>query len=85
MSGGFDRSQRLSPNAAPGETRWEPMMSDYTTKRGASDRARINIHETDELQSWAERFSISPEKLKDAVAKVGPMAVNVANYLQKEF
>jgi hypothetical protein len=60
-------------------------MSDYQTKRSAPHRARIEIHETSALQSWAERFNISPEKLKDAVAKVGPMADNVAHYLQKEF
>jgi hypothetical protein len=60
-------------------------MTDDKTKRGPADRARINVHEDYELRDWAERFHISPEKLKDAVAKVGPMAANVAKYLQKEF
>jgi Protein of unknown function (DUF3606) len=63
----------------------EQMMPDDKTKRGAADRARINVHEDYELRNWAERFNISPEKLKDAVTKVGPMAGNVAKYLQKEF
>ena len=60
-------------------------MPDDTTKRGAAARARINVHGDYELKDWAERFDISPEKLKDAVAKVGPMAQHVAQYLQKEF
>jgi hypothetical protein len=60
-------------------------MPDDTTKRGAAARARINVHEDYELKDWAERFDISPERLKDAVAKVGPMAQHVAQYLQKEF
>jgi hypothetical protein len=61
------------------------MMSEDQTPRGAADRARINIHETYELQNWADRLSVSPERLKDAVAKVGPVAGHVATYLQKEF
>ena len=60
-------------------------MPDDPTKRGKHDRERINIHETYELRHWVERFNISPDRLKDAVAKVGPMAENVAKYLQKEF
>jgi hypothetical protein len=70
-----------SPNAAPQEI----SMPDDKTKRGQSDRARINIEESYEIKHWVERFNISPDKLKDAVAKVGPMADNVAKYLQKEF
>jgi hypothetical protein len=60
-------------------------MPDDKTQRGTADRARINIHEDYELKHWSERFNISTEKLKDAVTKVGPMAQNVAKYLQKEF
>ena len=60
-------------------------MPDDKTKRGKADRTRINIHESYELRDWAERFHVSTEKLKDAVTKVGPMAENVAKYLQKEF
>jgi len=60
-------------------------MADDKSKRGAADRARINVNEVYELRHWSERFNISTEKLKDAVTKVGPMAENVAKYLQKEF
>jgi hypothetical protein len=60
-------------------------MPDDKSKRGQADRAQINIHEDYELRNWAERFNISTDKLKDAVTKVGPMAENVAKYLQKEF
>ncbi len=42
-------------------------MPDDKTQRGATDRTRTNVHEDDELRGSAERFNISPEKLKDAV------------------
>jgi hypothetical protein len=32
------------------------------------------------LRDWSKKFEVSPERLKEAVAKVGPMA---ANYLGK--
>jgi hypothetical protein len=58
-------------------------MSDDKSKRGAADRDRIDVTEAYELRDWADRFHVAPDKLKDAVAKVGPMAVDVAKYLQK--
>jgi hypothetical protein len=61
------------------------MPDDKSTPRGAADRQRINIHEDCELRDWAERFSISPEILKDAVTKVGPVTGNVARYLHRDF
>jgi hypothetical protein len=60
-------------------------MPDDKSRRGAADRQRINIHEDYEVRDWAERFSISPEILKDAVTKVGPVTGNVARYLHRDF
>lgn len=58
-------------------------MSDDLTKKGKADRIRINIQEDYELRDWAQKFGVSPEELKRAVAKVGVMADDVAKELGK--
>jgi hypothetical protein len=85
MCGAIDSFQEQSPKPTRRLVSLEQIMADDKTKRGAADRARINIAEDYELRDWAARFHITPERLKDAVTKVGPMAENVAKYLQKEF
>jgi hypothetical protein len=56
-------------------------MPDDKTKTGGSDRSRINIHEDYELRDWAKKFNVTPEKLKEAVAKVGTSAEAVKKHL----
>ena len=56
-------------------------MPDDRSKVGGQDRTRINIHEEHELRDWAQKFGVSQEKLKTAVAKVGDHAQAVARYL----
>jgi hypothetical protein len=48
-------------------------MADDKSTTGKPDRSRINVGEDYELRDWAEKFGVSREKLKDAVARVGPM------------
>ena len=57
-------------------------MSDDKTKT-AADRKRINVNEDYECRYWSERFGVSPEELKRAVERVGPMADDVARALGK--
>jgi hypothetical protein len=57
-------------------------MSDDKSKVGAQDRARINVEEDYELADWAQKFGVSPERLKEAVAAVGDRASRVESYLQ---
>ena len=57
-------------------------MSDDKLKRGGQDRQRINIHEAYELRDWAEKFGVSQEQLKDAVARVGDRADEVERFLK---
>ncbi len=59
-------------------------MSDDLTKRGKADRARINIQEDYELRDWSQKFGVTPDELKRAVAKVGVMADDVARELGQE-
>ena len=56
-------------------------MPDDKTKTGRATRDRINVNEQYELVDWADTFGVSPEQLKKAVAKVGPMASEVAKFL----
>jgi Protein of unknown function (DUF3606) len=53
-------------------------MADDPTKRGAQDRERSNVNERHELEYWSKKLGITQAQLKDAVAKVGVMAKDVA-------
>lgn len=54
---------------------------DDKAKTGKIDDLRINVNESYEVRYWSEKFSITEEELKKAVAAVGPMASNVQDYL----
>lgn len=58
-------------------------MADDRTKTGKADRTRINLAEEYEVRDWAKKFGVSPERLKEAVQKVGPMAQDVGDELNK--
>ncbi len=57
-------------------------MSDDKTRSGGQDRQRINLHEDYELRDWSTRFGVTPEQLREAVARVGDRADDVARYLK---
>lgn len=58
-------------------------MSDDKSKTGGPDRQRINTSEEYEVRDWSKKFGVTPEQLKDAVKKVGPMADDVRRELGK--
>jgi hypothetical protein len=58
-------------------------MADDRNKQGPQDRDRINVNEDYELRDWSKRLGVSPDELKSAVAKVGPMAKDVRQHLGK--
>jgi hypothetical protein len=49
---------------------------------GSPDRDRINVHEDYELQSWAKKFNVSHDELKNAVKAAGTSASAVEKYLK---
>lgn len=59
-------------------------MADDRTKRGPQDRSRVNTDEDYEVRYWAEKWGVSSEQLKAAVAKVGNSADAVARELSKQ-
>ncbi|UPG88222.1 DUF3606 domain-containing protein [Luteibacter aegosomaticola] len=58
-------------------------MSDDTKKRGPADAKRINVKEDYELEYWTRALGVSPEQLRRAVQRVGPMADDVRAELRR--
>ena len=56
---------------------------DDKTKTGSPDRDLINTSENYEVEYWAKKFGVTPEKLKSAVKAVGSSAKAVEAYLNK--
>jgi hypothetical protein len=56
-------------------------MPDDLNTRGGRDRERINVNQEHELRYWAEKFGVSHEQIKTAVAAVGDSAEKVREYL----
>ena len=50
---------------------------------GSPDRDRINVNEEYELQYWSEKFNVSRDRLKEAVAAAGTSVKAVQEYLNK--
>jgi hypothetical protein len=55
------------------------------TKRkvGKQDRDRVNVNQPYELNDWSKKFGVTPQQLKDAEKKVGPMAKDIQKELGK--
>jgi hypothetical protein len=57
-------------------------MSDDKSKKGPQDRNRINLSEEYEVRYWSEKFRVTPERLRQAVQKVGNSAQAVEQELK---
>ncbi len=58
-------------------------MVDDRSKKGPQDRNRINLSEDYEVRYWSEKFGVTPERLREAVQKVGSSAADVENELKR--
>lgn len=58
-------------------------MSDNLKIRQPQDPKQINVHEQWELDYWSKKFSVTTEKLKQAVKAVGTQTDAVRRYLGK--
>jgi uncharacterized protein DUF3606 len=56
-------------------------MVDNRAQAGRLDDSRINIDKDYEVRYWCEKLGVSPEQLKSAVAKVGPLVKHVREHL----
>ena len=58
-------------------------MADDKSKVGSSDRDRIDVHERYEVEYWSHKWNVSPDRLREAVSRAGPMVKDVARELGK--
>jgi hypothetical protein len=52
-------------------------MPDDKSKTGKADDIRINVNQDYELRDWSKKLNVTPERLRDAVERVGPMVKDV--------
>lgn len=57
-------------------------MSDDLNNRGPADRTRVNVNEDYEARYWADKWGVSEDELRSAVARVGVMAKDVERALR---
>jgi hypothetical protein len=57
-------------------------MADDPNLRGPRDRSRIDVHQSHELRYWSQKFGVTEDELRKAVADVGPMADAVEKRLK---
>lgn len=57
-------------------------MADDKANSGGQDRKRINVHQDYEVRDWAQKFGVTPDELKRAVAKAGDVAADVERELR---
>lgn len=57
-------------------------MPDNVRRIAPEDPHRINIQQPWELAYWSNQFGVSEVELIDAVRSVGPMVVDVREYLE---
>ena len=58
-------------------------MPDDPTKKRPQDSSRINVNEKHELQYWADKFGVTPERVRQAVEKVGSSAEAVEREIKR--
>lgn len=56
---------------------------DNKQKIGGTDRVRININESYEVDYWSHKLGVSKDKLKATVQIVGTSVKDVEEYLTK--
>lgn len=57
-------------------------MTDDLKKTGRHDDERINVDQDHELSYWSEKLGVSRDRLREVVAKVGPMRKAVEQHLR---
>ena len=58
-------------------------MADHLKQTGKLDDQRINIEQDHELIYWSEKLGVSRDRVREAVAKVGPMSKAVDQHLRR--
>ena len=59
------------------------MMAGTPKKLTSWERAQVDVSKPAEVIGWSNKWGVTPERLKAAVAEVGTSAVSVAKALGK--
>ena len=57
-------------------------MADDLKQTGKPDDQRINVNQDHELSYWSQKLGVSRDRLREVVAKAGPMLRNVERELR---
>ena len=57
-------------------------MADDPKQTGKPDDQRIDVNQDHELSYWSEKLGVSRDRLREAVAKAGPIVKNVQRELR---
>jgi hypothetical protein len=57
-------------------------MADDLKQTGNADDTRIDVDQDHEITYWSRKLGVSRERLREAVAKAGPMVENVERELR---
>jgi hypothetical protein len=57
-------------------------MADDLKQTARPDDQRINVDQDHELTYWSEKLGVSRDRLREAVAKAGPVVRNVQRELR---
>ena len=57
-------------------------MADDRSLRGGQDRTRVNVDQEHEARYWTEKWGVSKEELRSAVARVGPMVSDLERHFK---
>ncbi|HXJ49907.1 MAG TPA: DUF3606 domain-containing protein [Burkholderiales bacterium] len=57
-------------------------MADNPGEIGRQDDARINVNQDHELTYWSRKLGVSRDRLREAVARAGPLVRNVERELR---
>lgn len=59
-------------------------MADDKTEVGKRDRDRVSIGDDYEIEHLARKFGVTPDRVREAVRKVGPMRERVEQELLRK-
>jgi hypothetical protein len=58
-------------------------MAENLSNNGNGNDVIINVDQQGDLENWTNELGVAEEKLRQAIAAVGPMVKDVKRYLQK--
>ena len=59
-------------------------MADDRSIRGGHDRLRVNMDQEYEARYWADKWGVSQQELRSAIASVGPMVSDLERHFESK-